>query len=52
MTGRKAFLVRATVDQIYLALRLAMVQSISEQGERISRCCWDDPFAKLRRPAS
>ena len=35
---------KGTVDQIYLALRLAMVQSISEQGESIPMLL-DDPFA-------
>jgi uncharacterized protein YhaN len=35
---------KGTVDQIYLALRLAMVQCISEYGERIPMLL-DDPFA-------
>ena len=35
---------QGTVDQIYLALRLAMVQCISEHGERIPMLL-DDPFA-------
>jgi uncharacterized protein YhaN len=34
---------KGTVDQIYLALRLAMVQSLSEQGESIPLLL-DDPF--------
>ncbi len=33
-----------TVDQIYLALRLALVQSLSDAGERIPMLL-DDPFA-------
>lgn len=35
---------KGTVDQIYLALRLAMVQSMSESGESIPLLL-DDPFA-------
>jgi len=35
---------KGTVDQIYLALRLAMVQGLSEDGERIPMLL-DDPFA-------
>jgi len=35
---------KGTVDQIYLALRLAMVQSLSENGESIPMLL-DDPFA-------
>jgi DNA repair exonuclease SbcCD ATPase subunit len=35
---------QGTVDQIYLALRLAMVQCISENGEQIPMLL-DDPFA-------
>ncbi len=44
---------KGTVDQIYLALRLALVQSLSENGESIPMLL-DDPFAnydddRLRR---
>ena len=35
---------KGTVDQIYLALRLAMVQCLSETGESIPLLL-DDPFA-------
>ena len=35
---------KGTVDQIYLALRMAMVQALSEQGERVPMLL-DDPFA-------
>jgi uncharacterized protein YhaN len=35
---------KGTVDQLYLALRLAMVQSMSENGESIPLLL-DDPFA-------
>jgi uncharacterized protein YhaN len=35
---------KGTVDQIYLALRLALVTSLSEEGERVPMLL-DDPFA-------
>lgn len=35
---------KGTVDQVYLALRLALVQSVSESGESIPMLL-DDPFA-------
>jgi uncharacterized protein YhaN len=35
---------KGTVDQVYLALRLAMVQTLSRNGERIPMIL-DDPFA-------
>lgn len=38
------FLSKGTVDQIYLALRLAMIQTMSQKEERIPMLL-DDPFA-------
>ncbi len=42
--GPEKLLSKGTVDQLYLALRLAMVQSMSENGESIPLLL-DDPFA-------
>lgn len=42
--GPENVLSKGTVDQLYLALRLAMVQALSESGESIPMLL-DDPFA-------
>lgn len=42
--GPEQFLSKGTVDQVYLALRLAMIQAMSSTGESIPMLL-DDPFA-------
>nr|MBP9004414.1 hypothetical protein [Candidatus Hydrogenedentota bacterium] len=42
--GSEAFLSKGALDQLYLALRLALVQRLSRNGERLPMLL-DDPFA-------